>query len=172
MSCRNPFYSEAENKKWADLYLNSKMGHKITVIKRRLALQQDVAALMACADAGIFMSRAEGWGLESFELMSMGRQVILTNYSGHTEYANTNNSYMVDIDSLELAYDGVWFQGTGGQWASINEDQIDQAVYHIRKIHTDKQNGNLKLNINGIETAKQFSWNAAASKLVNFLGGF
>lgn len=172
VSFYNPFMTEAENKEWADLYLNSKLGSKITVIPGRLATQQDVAALMATADVGIFMAHSEGFNLEAIELLSLGKHLIITNYSGHTEFATDDNSLLIEQVDLEMAYDGRWFDGKTGRWMSIGEAEIDQAVDYMRIIHTKKQQGELRSNEPGIETAKQFSWDAAALKLVNFLKNF
>ena len=171
MACHNPFFDEVKNNEWANLYLNSEMGkaRKITVLGGRFKSQEDVAALMAYNDCGIFPSRAEGWGLESFEMMSMGKPVILTNYGGHTEYANNDNSMLIDIEELEPAYDGVWFNGNVGLWAAINDNQIDQIIEYMRKVHEHKQCGSLGANLKGIETAKLMSWEAAAKGLVDFV---
>ena len=165
LSCNNPFYSKQENIDWAMLYKNSKLGDKIEIIENRLPLQEQVSSLMASADCGVFPSRAEGWGLESLEMMAMGKHVILTNYSGHTEYANNETSLLIDIDELEDAYDGKWFFGQG-QWASISENQIDQAVEHMRNVHRLKQSGSLGVNESGIEVSKRFSWDDSVYHLI------
>lgn len=168
MSCYNPFYSAEENKEWENLYKNSKMGDRIYILESRLALQQDVASLMACADCGVFPARSEGWGLESLEMMSMGKHVILTNYAGHTEYANRDNSLLITPGPLEDSYDGKWFHGQG-QWASMGDCQIEELVIYMRGVHNEKQNGILNINNDGIDTSRKLSWNNSANILTNFL---
>jgi hypothetical protein len=150
------------------------MGDKIQVFENRLPTQEAVAALMRSADCGVFCSRAEGWGLESSEMMSLSKPVILTNYSGHTEYANSDNSLLIDIDYLEDSHDGVWFnatdpvwQGEPGQWASIGEPQMEQLICHMRSIHKQKQSGELKPNISGLQTAKP--WTDCAKEIIQGL---
>ena len=95
--------------------------------------------------------------------MSCGKHVISTDYSAHTEFCNADNCNLVDITNLEPAQDGVWFHGHG-KWASIGSQQKDQIVEHMRKIHRIKQEGDLPQNIEGIKTARQFSWQNSAKK--------
>jgi glycosyltransferase involved in cell wall biosynthesis len=171
MLCQNPFYSDSENGEWNNLYESSPLGlaGKVHVVKGRFESQQEVAKLMAASDCGVFPARAEGWGLESFEMMAVGKWVILTDYSGHTEYATPDNSLLISPGPLENAYDGKWFLGDGGEWASMEEDQIEQIVAAMRKVHCMKQSGHLSVNLNGIETTKRLSWVHSAQALVDFV---
>ena len=167
MMCDNPFIGEG-NKNWQDLYKNSKLGSKIRIIPRQKT-HQDVMSVMRQADCGVFPSRAEGWNLELLEMMAMGKHVIATNYSAHTEFCTPVNSRLINIDNLETAFDGVFFDGQCGMWAEIAQDQKDATIEHMRDIHTLKQDGQLALNENGIETGKQFSWKNSAQELINGL---
>jgi glycosyltransferase involved in cell wall biosynthesis len=168
MCCYNPFYSLEDNEAWARLYKDSPLGDHILVISDRLPTQEDVAGLMASADCGVFPSRAEGWGLESFEMMSLGKSIIITNYAGHTGYATYDNSLLIEPEGLEDAYDGKWFFGQG-QWMEFGESQIDQLINHMRSVHKMKQQGSLEVNNAGIETAKKLSWNNSAQCLTKFI---
>ena len=167
MMCDNPFIGEG-NKNWQDLYKNSKLGSKIRIIPRQKT-HQDVMSVMRQADCGVFPSRAEGWNLELLEMMAMGKHVIATNYSAHTEFCTPVNSRLINIDNLETAFDGVFFDGQCGMWAEIAQDQKDATIEYMRDIHTLKQDGQLALNENGIETGKQFSWKNSAQELINGL---
>lgn len=164
LMCENPFLSEEETKHWHKMYYGSKLGSKIKIIPR-LNTQKEVYNIMKQVDCGIFPSRAEGWNLEALELMSCGKQVIITNYSAHTEFCNADNSLLVDISELELAQDNKWFFGQGN-WAKIGENEIDQFIEHIRHIHNLKQNNALTQNLAGINTANQFSWNNTAQRIL------
>ena len=155
----NPFLTPAQTKAWQDSYIDTKMGRQVSFLPR-VDSSLKVAQVMGDADCGVFPARAEGWNLELLEMMSMGKQVIATNYSAHTEFCTPDNSLLIQIDKLEDANDGVWFNKEG-QWAQLGEAQIDQLVHHMRFVHKNKQ-----LNVAGIETAKRFSWEAAAERLV------
>ena len=55
----------------------------------------DINLLYNCADVGVSCAEGEGWGLCSFEQMSVGIPQIVPEIGGYTEYCNTNNSIMV-----------------------------------------------------------------------------
>lgn len=117
----------------------------------------DIATIIANSDCGLYISRAEGWNLELLETMAMNKPAIATNYSAHTEFCNTDNTYLVDINHIELAYDGKAFQRQGN-WAKIDSQVIDQTITHMRYVYQNRIN----TNINGLNTAKQLSWNNSA----------
>jgi hypothetical protein len=167
MLTESPFVSPDKYKVWVDLYKNSKLGDKIRFMPR-VRNQSELASVLCSMDCGVFMSRAEAWDLGVLESMACGKPVIVTNYSGHTEFCNSDNSFLVDIDELETAYDGIWFHGNG-RWAKLGTRQIDQAVEHMRKVHKAKQEQGYIHNVAGIETASRFSWKNTAQKIVEGL---
>ena len=164
MMCDNPFYSEEDNFKWERLYRTSKLGEKIRIIPR-LQTEDDVYNIMSQTDCGVFAARAEGWNLELLEMMSCGKNVIATNYSSHTEFCNSENCMLVETTELEEAHDGKWFRGQG-QWAKLEEAQITQIADHMKKVHEDKKKDNLNINQAGVDTAKKFSWENSARKIL------
>jgi glycosyltransferase involved in cell wall biosynthesis len=121
---------------------------------------------MSKVDCGVFPARAEGWNLELIELMAVGRQVITTNFSAHTEFCTAANSRLIDIKELEPANDGVWFDGTKGRWAKFDEDTQHDLVAHMRAVHEEKQAGRLILNKEGVETARRFTWDNTAKEIL------
>lgn len=164
MMADNPFYPEEENFRWERLYRSSKLGEKIRIIPRQKT-QQDVYNIMTQADCGVFPARAEGWNLELLEMMSCGKQVIATNYSAHTEFCNEENCLLVDTNEKEDAQDNFWFRGQG-QWASIKDEQITSLAEHMRSVHEKKKKDELNINQAGIDTAKKFSWENSAQKII------
>tara|TARA_Y100000310_G_scaffold341899_2_gene442779 strand:+ start:155 stop:1198 length:1044 start_codon:yes stop_codon:yes gene_type:complete len=164
MLCNNPFLSEQDNMNWETKY-RIKLGNKVKIINR-LGNHRDVASLMKKVDCGVFPSRAEGWNLELLEMMSCGKHVIATDYSGHTEFANKDNCYLIDVKELEKARDGIWFNGQG-DWAKLGNEQVEQLVNHMRRVHELKENGKLSVNEEGINTAKKFSWENGVRKIID-----
>lgn len=154
----NPFLTKDEEKKWLELVDRAKLKNKIRVYDR-LGTQYDLAQFIFRCDCGVFLSRAEGWNNEIVECMAMNKPIISTFYSAHTEYSNDNNSYLVHIDSLEPAIDNKWFDGSGGDWAKLGQNEMDQTVKHMRYVY----NNNIRTNPAGIETAKKYSWQNTAN---------
>lgn len=166
MMCHNPF-TFAKGEEWEKLYQSSILSDKIRLIPRQQT-QKNVYDIMKQVDCGIFPARAEGWNLELLELMACGKQVIATNYSGHTEFCNKDNCHLVDITSLELANDGVWFKGQG-YWANIEDNQTDQIVQYMRNIHQQKQSGQLPVNEAGLNMANHLTWKNTAETIIKII---
>jgi glycosyltransferase involved in cell wall biosynthesis len=160
MITHNPFLNEQQEHEWLSLVNRSKLKNKIKVFPR-LQTQSNVAEAMAYADCGLYLSRAEGWNLELLETMAMNKPVIATNYSAHTEYCNSKNSYLVDITEKELAEDGKWFHGDGN-WAKIGEKEKDQIIDYMKYVYTNK----ISSNPEGLDTAQKFTWENSAKQLV------
>jgi len=170
MHWRNRFYSDEQNEAWDNLYKNSMMGDKIHIVPGFLDSQEEVAGLYASADCGVYPSKAEGFGLGPLELMSCGKQIILTNNTGHKEYATYENSLLIETPNKEPAYDGFWFHAKHNEeWAAIDDEAIDQMVEHLRLVHKTQQENGYTINEEGIKTAKQFTWNSTTKKLTEFL---
>ena len=94
-------------------------------------------------------------------MMAMNKPVIATNYSSHTEFCNTQNTYLVDINTTEIAHDGKAFYGQGN-WAKLGQSQYDQIVEHMRYVYRNR----ISNNPAGLETAKEFTWKNSASKIL------
>jgi glycosyltransferase involved in cell wall biosynthesis len=159
------------NEQWKQRYLSTKMGRSIDIIDR-VETPQQVSNIMSEVDCGVFPSRAEGWNLELLEMMACGKEVIATNYSAHTEFANSENCRLIEIDELEEAYDGKFFFGEEkehGNWAQLGASQFDQLVEHMRSVHKTKQDGNKLFNHEGVATAEDFTWQNSAETLVEVL---
>lgn len=164
MMNHNPFLSEAQTAEWQNSYKRSKLGSKVRFIDR-VRTNGEVADIMRKVDCGVFPARAEGWNLELIEMMSCGKPVITTSYSAHTEFCNSENSNLVETAGLEEAWDGIWFKGQG-EWAALDSGSTRMLSLHMRK----EFEAGPRVNTPGIETAKQFSWEASADAIMKGLG--
>jgi glycosyltransferase involved in cell wall biosynthesis len=158
MMNHNPFLNEDQNLAWQKLYSSSKLKNKIKFIPR-VNTHKEVSHIIEQTDCGIFPARAEGWNNEILEVMAMDKPVITTNYSAHTEYCTTDNSYLIDIDKLVPAKDDHFFTNGFGKWAELGNKQIEQMVEHMRYVYTN----NIRSNKNGLSTVKQYTWDNTAN---------
>ena len=152
----NGFLNSEKNAEWAKFYTGSKLGDKVRIFPR-LPTQQHLAKAMSYADCGLFPSRAEGWNNEAIELFAMNKPIIITDYSAHTEYCNKDNAYLINVDKITPANDGIWFKGEGN-WALIGDEQIEQTIEHMRFVYKN----NIRTNLNGLLTARHYSWDKTA----------
>jgi len=160
MMCSNPFNSQEENAKWHSLY-----NHPNVKLIPRAETQQEVYNIMSQVDCGVFPSRAEGWNLELLEMMSLGKHVITTDYSAHTEFCTKENCGLVTIQDVEQAFDGKWFFGQGN-WAKIGSHEQMDLYMKMCKFILDKKG---TVNDDGIKTAQRFSWENTAEKILKYV---
>jgi len=167
MMCENPFCSEEEALSWENKYKNNIFYNngKIKLIPR-VKTHEEVYNIMRQVDCGVFPSKAEGWNLEALEILSCGKELIITDYSAHTEFCNTLNSNLIPVEETELAFDNKWFFGQGS-WAKLEDKHIDIISKYMKQIHEKKQNNQLKLNYEGIETANKFTWDYTCERILD-----
>lgn len=166
MMNHNPFLDTRGEHYWKSLYTNTPMGEAGRIrFLPRVETHREVADIIRQCDCGVFPSRAEGWNLEALETLACGKTLIITDYSAHSQFCTPLNSSLIHINRKELANDGIWFKGQG-KWAAIEDDQIAQAVEHMRAVHELKQTNKLPVNTEGIQTAMQFSWDNSANKIL------
>jgi glycosyltransferase involved in cell wall biosynthesis len=166
MLCSNPFLNEKESLEWEHNYIEN-LGDQVKIVPRQHT-QADVAKVFASAHCGVFPSRGEGWNMEAMELLSMGRHVIATKCSAHTDFLDSNNSTLIDVRGLESAYDGKWFFGQG-KWSSIDDQAIDNIAASMRLIHELRKSGQLGINMAGIQTTERLSWQSSAKEILDTL---
>jgi hypothetical protein len=66
-----------------------------------MLFREEIKQLYLSSDAFVLPTRGEGWGLPIAEAMGLGLPVIVTNYSGVTEYANELNSFLIPVEMNE-----------------------------------------------------------------------
>jgi glycosyltransferase involved in cell wall biosynthesis len=162
------FVTQEEMQEWLSLYKNSELGSKIKILPR-FQTQVEIAQVMSQVDCVLSISKAEGWDLPCLEAMAMGKLVIATNYSGHTEFCTEENCYLIDIDEVEPAYDGKFFFNQGN-WAHIGPKQKNDIITCMKHIHSDiSKSVNQTISQRALETSKRFSWENTADQLISSL---
>lgn len=160
MLTHNSFLTPEEEKVWLNKVSSSKLKDKIKLFPR-VKSQNDIAKIIAYSDCGVYISRGEGWNMELLETMAMNKPVIVSDYSAHTEYCTSDNSYLVDITDTEPAIDNKWFFGEAN-WAKISKTQIEQTIAHMRFLYSN----NIRQNEAGLATAKKLSWDRTTEQIL------
>ena len=96
--------------------------------------QSDLYGLTAACDVYISLHRGEGFGLGVAEAMSLGKPVIVTDYSSTTEFCNRENSIpvpcrMVPVPPSQIDHS---YYNFVKEWADAD---IDAAAEALRRLH-------------------------------------
>ncbi len=97
-------------------------------------------SLLAACDCYVSLHRAEGFGLSIAEAMSLGKPVIVTNWSGSMDFTTPANSACVDYELTSLSQDFGPYK-TGQLWAEPN---LSHAAYWMREL---RENQTIRANI-------------------------
>ncbi len=95
----------------------------------------EVNSLLADVDVYVSLHRSEGFGLVMAEAMYLGTPVIATNWSGNTEFMNSDTACMVGYDLIELDRDYDVFK-KGNVWADAH---VDEAADYMKRLYEDKE---------------------------------
>lgn len=97
--------------------------------------KDDVWALINCCDTFISLHRSEGFGLLIAEAMLLSKPVIVTNYSGNTDFCNEENSFPVNYKLVKIARDESIYMA-GNIWA---EPDIEHAVKQLQTVYFNRE---------------------------------
>jgi FkbM family methyltransferase len=106
---------------------------RISVINRTTT-RAEVLALIDMSDCFVSLHRSEGFGRGPAEAMYLGKPVIVTNYSGNTDFTLSDNSCLVDFNLVKVE-EGQYPFHAGQQWADPN---IENAAWYMKRLHEDE----------------------------------
>jgi glycosyltransferase involved in cell wall biosynthesis len=86
--------------------------------------------LMAACDAYVSLHRSEGTGLTIAEAMAIGKPVIVTDWSGNTDFADASNSFPVSYELTAIAQN-VGPYRAGEIWAEADVDHAAAVMRHV-----------------------------------------
>jgi hypothetical protein len=127
---------------------------------------EQLLALYNYADAFVFASRAEGWGLPALEAAATGLPLVSTYYSGHTEFLRHCERSLIKIaHRLEPIKDPdfakYWPSADGnlGQWAQPSATSIAAGLTLMRQNHELYR---VEAQANSLRLIEKFSWSQSA----------
>ena len=126
--------------------------------------EQQLSFLYKHADAFVFPSRAEGWGLPLIEAIACGSPVASTFYSGHTEYLTQIRDKITELSHNMMPIECpefISFWGERGDWAVVEPNQIAEKLLELKKNILSKN----KLALEASHFVRNnFSWRHAAER--------
>jgi len=124
---------------------------------------EDINMLYNCGDVGVSCAEGEGFGLCTFEQMSVGVPQIVPNVNGYTEYCNDQNSLL--INPKYKSYIPQSYNTVTGEAHIVDPEDVAKAMEEyvfddeLRKLHGAR----------GKETTLKYTWEKCCSTLVRRL---
>jgi hypothetical protein len=148
LSCciTNPFFKEDQMKSIIASTLEGKQYSNINFLPY-LKSNAEVNDFMNAIDIDLTgLSGAEGWNLPSFNATCLGKWSVVLNATSHKDWANSENSILVEPSSTIPIYDGVFFnpnqpfnQGVMFDWSK--ESAIEAFEAAEKKIGETNESG-------------------------------
>jgi hypothetical protein len=109
------------------------------------------------------LSGAEGWNLPSFNATCLGKWSVVLNATSHKDWANDQNSILIEPSGQEPIYDSFFFsegaEYNQGNMFSWNEDDVIAAMQTaVSKVSS--------VNTNGIELSKKFTYSNTVDRIL------
>ena len=119
---------------FADLAKAAHQDGRIIIIDQVLT-RRDMHALTASADVFVSLHRSEGFGLGIAEAMAMGKPVIVTDYSGSTDFVTAETGFPIPHRLVEVRPDDYPYFVEGQHWA---EPDVEAAAKVMRSLADDR----------------------------------
>jgi glycosyltransferase involved in cell wall biosynthesis len=104
--------------------------YKNIYLLNRVMTRDEIGSLLASVDCVVSLHRSEGFGLIPAEAMSLGKPVILTNWSGNTDYMTSDNCVGISYELVRLDKDYGPYKA-GQHWA---DPDLEQAASWMKKL--------------------------------------
>ncbi|QAY65543.1 glycosyltransferase family 4 protein [Paenibacillus protaetiae] len=101
-------------------------------IVNRIVPTDELIQLYQSSDAFVLPTRGEGWGRPVMEAMILGLPVIVTNWSGPTDFITENNAYPIQVEQLTTIHDHIYLFN-GHRWA---EPSLTDLRKHMRQVYS------------------------------------
>lgn len=110
------------------------------------------------------LSGAEGWGLGCFNSLCLGKQAVVLNAHAHKDFANSENSILVESDGKSPIYDGKFFVPhtffNQGNMFTFSQESFYEALETAEKYAKQE-------NSEGMKLAKEFTAKKTTDILLN-----
>jgi len=113
-------------------------------------------------DVFVSPTRAESFNLPCIESLACGKPVITTQFGGQAEYVTNENGWIIDGEMTEIKHE---LQYEGISWITPNIKELRKAM---REAYNNPKRV-LSKGLKGLETARLYSWDKTAKKIVSLI---
>jgi glycosyltransferase involved in cell wall biosynthesis len=163
----NPFISEQDNNGLINQILEGQGYFNINFLghMQKNSVYND---FLNSGDIILAMSGGEGWGLPEFHSVGLGKHAIVMNAHSYKEWANKENSILVEPKEKIDCYDGMFFKPdqpfNQGQIFDYDEDEFIHACEEaIKKVESSK------INEAGLKIQEDFKINKTVDTLLGLI---
>jgi glycosyltransferase involved in cell wall biosynthesis len=118
------------------------------------------------ANAFVMVSRGEGFGMPYVEASMCGLPIIASNYSGHTDFLNHENSFLVEPESIcvqpKIEQISAFYQGC--PVADFGEDATYETRQHMRYVYENYGKAKEKNALLQKFISENYDWKICAEK--------
>jgi glycosyltransferase involved in cell wall biosynthesis len=143
----------------------SKYSPSIQIISEQLD-QGEMDFLYHVADALVLPSRGEGFNLPTAEAMARGLPVIVTRHSGHLDFCNDENSFLIDC---AYEFSSSHLEIPNSFWA---RPSIEQLVWAMKTVYRDGRSPDTitaSRAAQGQQAALRLRWGDVAERVEGFV---
>jgi len=102
------------------------------LLEGRVFNEVDLPRFIKTANCLVAPSLGEGFGIPPLQSMAMGIPIIVTNFSGVTDYANNNNATLIEPHGFILYNElDTIPQFKNCKWAHITTESVRKAMRHV-----------------------------------------
>jgi glycosyltransferase involved in cell wall biosynthesis len=115
-----------------ELEQNSKFHSGIKLINENWS-KELLLNTIANATAYVSLHRAEGFGMNMFDSLSLGVPTIATNYSGNLDFMHDFNSFLVDYEETSIENSHSLYFAQEEKWANPNLHNAAELINEVVK---------------------------------------
>ena len=132
-------------------------------------LENLLPRFMMSFDCLVSPHRGEGYGLTLSQMMSLGKPVISTNYSGNLDFMNEENSYLIDTSGFEPVTEEMIVINPNYEdqnWVIIDESSLCEKMKYVFENQIEAKN---KGKIAAKNIKKKTSYKVISNQILDLL---
>jgi glycosyltransferase involved in cell wall biosynthesis len=124
----------------------------------------NLARLYNACDAVVLPTRTECFSLTVLEAAACNRPIITTNYGGHLDFLNANNSWLIDYSMRQAPEAGqYWDFNPAAQCAEPSVEHLKHLMRTVKNNYTEAQN---KAQLAYEQVTQKFTWKQVVDNLI------
>lgn len=124
--------------------------------------------LYAAADCYVLISRGEGFSFSPLQAGACGIPVISSRYSGHLDFLDDENSWLVDVDGfrkVDTALSWISYFYEDAEFPIFGDKAVEQTRHFMRQAFENKEERERKANKLHERVISEYGWPSCIAKM-------